>query len=91
MLSTVETGDGARDDDGEKLNVRLSADVLFATGKAVLNAAARGRLKSVAAEIDRSEGAVVAVDGHTDDGISEPLLRRRAEAVSAALKDLVTR
>lgn len=95
VLSTVETGDDARDDDGTNLSVRLSADVLFATNKAELNAGARDRLKAVAAEIDRSRGAVVKVDGHTDDtgndAVNEPLSRGRAESVTAALKELVTR
>ncbi len=95
VLATVEQEAAARDDDGENLRVRLAADVLFATDSADLGADARERLRSVAADIDRSADTEIEVDGHTDDtgndAINEPLSRRRAEAVEAALGDLVTR
>lgn len=95
VLSTVEEEAAARDDDGENLRVRLAADVLFATDSADLGPGASERLRSVAAEIDRSADTAIEVDGHTDgtgnDAINEPLSRRRAAAVETALAGLVTR
>jgi hypothetical protein len=49
----------------------------------------------VAAKIDRSRGATVAIDGYTDttgtDAINGPLSRRRALAVRGRLRRIVTR
>ncbi|WP_203985060.1 OmpA family protein [Sphaerisporangium rufum] len=98
VLSLVEQVDDAvksRDDDGERLTVRLSTDVLFAVNKAKLTARARQALQQVAAEIDRSPGDRVTIEGHADstgtDAINDPLSTRRARSVRAALGRLVTR
>ncbi|MFC9972697.1 OmpA family protein [Spirillospora sp. NPDC127200] len=95
VIATVESPDGAEDDNGTDLSVRLSADVLFALNKADLNPRAHAILKEVAAKIDKSPGSTVRVDGHTDnsgnDAINEPLSERRARSVEAELKKSVTR
>jgi hypothetical protein len=95
VIATVEQGAEGEDDDGRNLTIRLSTDVLFATNKSDLNAAAQNKLRTVAARIDKSRGTVVRVDGHTDntgnDAINNPLSQRRAEAVKGTLQGLVTR
>ncbi|MFI7462310.1 OmpA family protein [Nonomuraea sp. NPDC049646] len=95
IVNQVEQAGAAQDDDGRQVSVRLSTDVLFAVNKADLSSKARAVLKDVAAQIDRSEGEEVAVDGHTDDtgtdGINDPLSQRRARSVQNALEKLVTR
>ncbi|MXQ62951.1 OmpA family protein [Actinomadura rayongensis] len=83
------------DEDGGDTRVRLSTDVLFALNKADLTAKADDALRKVAAKIDASRGAVVKIDGYTDnsgnDAINNPLSRRRADAVQNRLKSLVNR
>ncbi|MEU8319690.1 OmpA family protein [Nonomuraea sp. NPDC048881] len=95
IVNQVEQAGAAQDDDGRQVSVRLSTDVLFAVNKADLSPKARTVLKDVAAQIDRSRGEEVAVDGHTDDtgtdGVNDPLSRRRARSVQNALEKLVTR
>ncbi|GGP08957.1 hypothetical protein GCM10012278_42660 [Nonomuraea glycinis] len=82
-------------DDGADLSVSLSSDVLFAVNKATLTGRARTILARTAKLIDASPGAAVRVAGHADssgtDAINDPLSRRRAQAVRAALSPLVTR
>jgi outer membrane protein OmpA-like peptidoglycan-associated protein len=79
---------------GDK-RVRLSADVLFAVNKADLSPRAQALLQDLARQIDRSPGTTVKIDGYTDDtgddAINQPLSERRARAVEAGLKSLVTR
>ncbi|MGK5556908.1 OmpA family protein, partial [Actinomadura kijaniata] len=95
VIGSVETGPAAEDDGGGELSIRLASDVLFATGRADLNATARQTLAAVAQKIDASPGGTVRIDGHTDDtgddAINGPLSRRRADAVRGALGGLVTR
>lgn len=75
--------------------IRLNTDVLFALNKASLSSKAHGILKDVASKIDQAKTTTIKVDGYTDnsgnDAINNPLSRRRAAAVAAALKKLVTR
>ncbi|MEO3929733.1 OmpA family protein [Micromonosporaceae bacterium B7E4] len=82
-------------DDGKDLQVNLSADVLFAVGKATLTARARSIMARTAKLIDASPGTVVTVAGHADssgnDAINDPLSLRRAQAVQQALSPLLTR
>ncbi|WP_327104658.1 OmpA family protein [Nonomuraea glycinis] len=82
-------------DDGEDLRVSLSSDVLFAVNKATLTGRARTILARTAKLVDSSPGPTVRVEGHADssgtDAINDPLSRRRAQAVRAALSPLVTR
>ncbi|WP_197093730.1 OmpA family protein [Nonomuraea sp. SBT364] len=82
-------------DDGERLHVNLSSDVLFAVNKATLTSRARAVLARTAERIDASTGPTVRVEGHADssgnDAINDPLSRRRAQAVREALTGLITR
>jgi len=77
-------------DDGEKVEVSLSADVLFATGSHALTPAADALIEKTAARIS---GGTVKVEGHADSTgdakINDPLSRRRAEAVAERLKSLL--
>ncbi|MEO3805696.1 OmpA family protein [Nonomuraea sp. B1E8] len=95
LVSQVDDAAKARDDDGERLSLRLSADVLFAVNKATLTSRAQVVLREVAAEIDRSDGATVTVEGHADstgtDAVNDPLSAERARSVEKALRELVTR
>ncbi|MEV4075208.1 OmpA family protein [Nonomuraea fuscirosea] len=82
-------------DDGERLHVNLSSDVLFAVDKATLTAHASSIMARTAALIDASPAAVVTVAGHADssgdDAINDPLSLRRAQAVRRALTALLSR
>ncbi|WP_068922885.1 OmpA family protein [Planobispora rosea] len=95
LVNQVEETAKARDDDGERVSVRLSADVLFAVDKAELDPRARAVLKEVASEIDQSGGDTVTIEGHADttgtDAVNDPLSARRARSVETALRRLVTR
>ena len=77
------------------LTVDLAADVLFAVDKATLGPAARSKVQRAADEINRrAAGGRIQVIGHTDDTGStahnQDLSQRRAAAVLAELKPLVT-
>jgi hypothetical protein len=80
---------------GGKVSARLSSDVLFATNSATLSGEAQSLLKQVAAQIDKSGGNGVTVDGYADntgnDAVNVPLSQNRAQNVQAALQKLVTR
>lgn len=83
------------DDKGDQRAVNLQSDVLFAVDKADLTPRADAVLRKVAQQIDASKGTSIKVDGHADntgnDAINQPLSERRAQAVAARLKTLVTR
>lgn len=93
----AEATDGSSEqtEDDKNVEVRLSADVLFALNKATLTPKARAALKQVADRINRSKATVVKIDGYTDDSgndaINIPLSKHRAQAVQKALKSLVTK
>ncbi|WP_235036976.1 OmpA family protein [Actinomadura sp. K4S16] len=95
LIGTSEGAAEAIDQDGNDTRVRLSADVLFALNKADLTPQADATLQKVAKQIDASRGPTVTIDGYTDnsgnDAINNPLSQRRAQAVEAKLKGLVTR
>lgn len=97
ILGFSETVDGSKEEveDDKKVEVRLSADVLFALNKANLSPKAQSVLEDVAARIDASKATTVKVDGYTDssgnDAINIPLSKRRAQAVHKALAELVTK
>ncbi|GIG93113.1 OmpA family protein [Plantactinospora endophytica] len=82
-------------DDGKDLQVNLSADVLFAVGKATLTPRAKAVMARTAKLIDASPATVVTVAGHADssgnDAINDPLSLRRAQAVQNALSALLSR
>lgn len=83
------------DQSGDRVEIRLNTDVLFALNKAELSSKAKAILKDVANEIDKAKTTSIKVDGYTDssgnDAINNPLSRRRAEAVASELKKLVSR
>ncbi|MQA98168.1 MAG: OmpA family protein [Streptosporangiales bacterium] len=97
IVGFAEAIDGSKEEveDDKQVEVRLSADVLFALNKADLSPKAQTVLKDVAARIDASKATTVKVDGYTDssgnDAINIPLSKRRAEAVRNALSELVTK
>ena len=95
LVGSSESADEAVDEDGANRTVRLSADVLFAYNKADLTARATAVLRGVARQIDTSKGDLVKIDGYTDDSgddaVNRPLSERRAQAVQAAFKGMVTR
>jgi outer membrane protein OmpA-like peptidoglycan-associated protein len=75
--------------DGEEVTVRLSADVLFDFGKAVLTPAARRRIAALAPRLRNAKGTIQ-VAGHSDS-IGDPaynlaLSERRAKAVESELR-----
>ncbi|MFI0412350.1 OmpA family protein [Actinomadura sp. 3N508] len=89
-------GSSEQTENDQKVEVRLSADVLFALNKADLNPRAQDVLRRVAAQINASKAAtVVTIDGYTDDtgndAINVPLSQRRAQAVQKALAPMVTK
>nr|SBO99429.1 Outer membrane protein [Nonomuraea gerenzanensis] len=79
---------------GTQRKIIFAADVLFAFDKATLTGKARSRLE-LAAESLKAEaaGKPVAIDGYTDakgsGSYNLELSRRRAQAVRAALAELV--
>lgn len=80
-------------DKGRRVEVNLSADVLFKLNKADLSSKAHAILVRTARRIDDAEATTVNVDGYTDssgtDRINDPLSRRRADAVRRELARLV--
>lgn len=81
----------------DAVSIVLATDVLFAFNKATLSATAKAALQDAAKQVDAKageDGGTVVVTGHTD-GKGEPaynlaLSNRRAAAVLAALRPLVT-
>jgi outer membrane protein OmpA-like peptidoglycan-associated protein len=75
--------------DGEQVTVRLSADVLFDFGKAVLTPAARRRIADLAPRLRDAKGTVQ-VAGHSDsigdEAYNLSLSEQRAKAVEAELR-----
>ncbi|HEX6447175.1 MAG TPA: OmpA family protein [Streptosporangiales bacterium] len=80
-------------DRGRRVEVNLSADVLFELNKAELSGKAHAILARTARRIDDAGATTVDVDGYTDssgdDRINDPLSRRRADAVRKELARLV--
>ena len=98
LQSTVSTTDDSvtkRRQPG-RVQVDLSADVLFAVDSATLTPAAASRLRAAADDLDsQAKAGVVEIVGHTDDTGSGPyndqLSLDRARAVEKALRPLLTR
>lgn len=88
-------GDKSVEETGGREKIDLNADVLFALNKAKLTSKAKSIISSVADQIDKATTTTIKVDGYTDnsgnDAINNPLSRRRAAAVAAELKKLVSR
>ncbi|MEU4827528.1 OmpA family protein [Actinomadura sp. NPDC023710] len=95
VSSLSESDDESITEDADNRSVRLSSDVLFALNKADLTPRASALLDNLAKQVDASRGTTVTVDGYTDtsgnDAINQPLSERRAQTVTARLKQLVTR
>jgi outer membrane protein OmpA-like peptidoglycan-associated protein len=76
-----------------EVDIRLSTDVLFAINSAKLSPRSRAILREVAGELEQADATAVRLEGHADstgtDAINDPLSRRRALSVAAALKSLV--
>jgi outer membrane protein OmpA-like peptidoglycan-associated protein len=94
--SEAVDGTSERTENDQKVEVRLSADVLFALNEADLSPRAQSVLRKVAAQINASRSAtVVTIDGYTDntgdDAINIPLSRRRAQSVQRALAPMITK
>lgn len=96
IVAVVESLDGTQSEarDGQSVTVALTSDVLFAFDKADLTGQAHARLRAVAEQLRaESAGGVIKIQGHTDDqgseGYNDELSRRRAEAVRAALVELL--
>ncbi|MFB4312812.1 OmpA family protein [Actinomadura sp. 21ATH] len=103
----VNTGDHVRDIDlsryvlpleseevsGDRVTVRISADVLFDFNKATLTDAARRRIARLAARLRQATGTIE-VSGHSDSvgdaAYNQALSTRRAEAVKTELERLMT-
>ncbi|GAA4497278.1 hypothetical protein GCM10023191_040500 [Actinoallomurus oryzae] len=77
------------EDDGKRVTVRISADLLFAFDKADLTAAARQTLAQLTPQLKSSVGTIE-VDGHSDSigdpGYNRSLSKKRADAVKTALE-----
>lgn len=93
-LRTVSEGED-RDERKGHVDLTLSADVLFAFGKAELTPKARTVLRRVAREIDEEAAGTVRITGYTDSKgtpkVNNPLSRNRARAVANYVRPLVHR
>jgi len=78
-----------REESGSKVNIRLTADVLFAFDSARLSSRAERVLDGVAREVAADATGTVAIEGHTDskgsDAFNRRLSEKRAQAVEATL------
>ncbi|MFB4300723.1 OmpA family protein [Actinomadura sp. NTSP31] len=79
--------------DGGRVTVSISADVLFDFGKATLTDAARRRIAALAPRLRQARGTVQ-VSGHSDSvgdpGYNLALSERRADAVKAELRNILS-
>jgi OOP family OmpA-OmpF porin len=78
-----------------QVSVDLSADVLFAVDSATLTPAAKAKIQAAATAVNqRAQAGVVLVAGHTDStgdaAHNDDLSLRRAQAVQAVLRPLIT-
>jgi outer membrane protein OmpA-like peptidoglycan-associated protein len=97
LRTTIVSLDGALTNRStrDEVSVDLSADVLFAVDKATLTARAGDQIRKAAAQVNAgAAGGRVAVVGYTDatgtTAHNLDLSKRRAQAVAAALKPLLT-
>ena len=97
IIGEVESLDGTESEtkQGRQVTVALTSDVLFALDKWQLTAKARQRLRQVAGKVNaEGAGGVVKIEGHTDDqgtdSYNVTLSQRRAQAVQAAMRGLLT-
>ncbi|KRV47010.1 hypothetical protein AQ490_09640 [Wenjunlia vitaminophila] len=96
IKTVVEDGKGEerREETNENVTFALQAEVLFGRDSAELSPTARGRIRTIADEIDDQETHYVRIFGFTDDlgseGHGDVLSQKRAEAVHQVLKDLLS-
>jgi outer membrane protein OmpA-like peptidoglycan-associated protein len=94
LFENVADTQAATSQSSSRTAVALDSDVLFDFDKANLTTAAADALKKVAADIDAHAAGAVTITGYTDDvgtdSYNLELSQRRADAVLAALKPLVT-
>jgi outer membrane protein OmpA-like peptidoglycan-associated protein len=93
-FATTDLAGAARVEEAPReVRVVLSSEVLFAKDSAELRPDVRSRLREVAGDLERRGPGRVAVVGYTDDLGSAAhgldLSRRRAEAVTGALRPLL--
>ncbi|MHB9859394.1 OmpA family protein [Streptomyces sp. YIM S03343] len=93
IKSVVEdqSGDERREDTNTDVTFALQAEVLFGKNSASLNAEAKARIATIAAEIKKQNSTHIRVFGFTDNLGSHShgvdLSRQRANAVQAVLDD----
>ncbi|MGW2625758.1 OmpA family protein [Micromonospora taraxaci] len=90
FLRTEDLDGNTREaESGGRIELTLSADVLFAFGKADISPAARLQLAEIATRLREQATGTVQIFGHTDsvggDAANLALSRRRAEAIRDAL------
>ncbi|TDE27398.1 OmpA family protein [Nonomuraea mesophila] len=97
VIGEIESLDGTQSErkQGREVTVALTSDVLFELDKWKLTGKAEQRLKEVAGKIgEEGAGGVVKIEGHTDDQGSDSynatLSERRARAVQAAMRGMLT-
>ncbi|GAB3676885.1 hypothetical protein GCM10028814_08500 [Angustibacter aerolatus] len=95
VVRTVSSFGGSEEaQDGDKAEVSLPSDVLFAFDSSTLNAKAKQVVRAAAPKLARAaKGKTIVVEGHTDDqgspGYNQQLSLARARAVVAALSPAV--
>lgn len=97
IIGEVESMDGTESEtkQGRQVTVAVTSDVLFALDKWQLTAKAKQRLAKVAEKVDaEGAGGAVKIEGHTDDqgtdSYNVTLSQRRAQAVQAVMRGLLT-
>lgn len=78
--------------DGKRVTVRISADLLFDFDKADLTAAARRRISELAPQLKSAVGAIE-VSGHSDSigdpSYNQTLSQKRAESVKSEIESVL--
>ena len=75
----------------DAVKVSFDAGILFATGKADLNASSQSSITEIAKVLKENSDMDIAIIGHTDstgsDKVNDPLSVNRAKSVSSSLKN----
>ena len=88
QCAKVET---VKDTNGlDAVKVSFDAGILFATGKADLNASSQSSITEIAKVLKENSDMDIAIIGHTDstgsDAVNNPLSKKRAQSVQSSLK-----
>ena len=74
----------------DAVKVSFDAGILFATGKADLNASSQSSITEIAKVLKENSDMDIAIIGHTDstgsDAVNNPLSKKRAQSVQSSLK-----